>query len=149
MVSSKHFERSKKKRAGDSEDQPQREGNTSGKKKRRRNDKASAKDYNHRQQEPNRNARFIRSDVDHFKKRRKSPSPDALRLSEKLKILSRNKNLNAALELYRDKSNDSIRDGHHAGIVIDCCARCGNVSVRILSPCDTMLIIVAPPAVSL
>jgi hypothetical protein len=58
------------------------------------------------------------------------PCPAALRLSEELRTLSRNKDLKGALELYRDQSKDSIRDGHHACIVVDCCSRCGSISVR-------------------
>jgi hypothetical protein len=60
---------------------------------------------------------------------KKGPCPEALRLSERLKTLSRNKDLSGALEVYRDKSNDSIRDEFHACIVLDCCGRCGSMSV--------------------
>jgi hypothetical protein len=63
------------------------------------------------------------------KKRRSQPSEDALKLSERLKDLSRNKNLDEALKIYWSKSNDLIRDEFHACIIVDCCARCGNISV--------------------
>ena len=55
------------------------------------------------------------------------PSAEALKLSAKLKELSSKKRLRDALSLYWDKSNDSIRDHHHGGIIIDCCSRCGAV----------------------
>jgi pentatricopeptide repeat protein len=41
--------------------------------------------------------------------------------------LSRRKKLVEALSLYWDESNKRIRDAHHAFIVVDCCARCGDV----------------------
>lgn len=59
------------------------------------------------------------------------PSEAALALSAKLKEYSTQKRLDDALELYWDESNDSIRDEHHACIVIDCSARCGAVAVSI------------------
>ncbi len=46
-------------------------------------------------------------------------------LSSKLKEFSTQKRLQEILELYHDRANDYIRDGHHACIVVDCCARCG------------------------
>lgn len=55
------------------------------------------------------------------------PSRAALELSAKLKECSTNKRLKEALELYWDKANDSIRDTHHACIVVDCSARCGAI----------------------
>lgn len=55
------------------------------------------------------------------------PSEEALQLSEKLKLFSKNKNLDGALKEYWSKSNDAFRDGHHACIVVDCSARCGNI----------------------
>lgn len=58
---------------------------------------------------------------------RQGPSEAALGLSAQLKDLSSKKCLNEALELYWDGSNDNIRDTHHACILIDCCARCGNI----------------------
>ena len=64
------------------------------------------------------------------KARFRKPSEDALKLSEKLKEFSRNKNLDGCLKEYWSKLNDSIRDGHHACIVVDCSARCGKISVR-------------------
>ncbi|CAJ1905814.1 unnamed protein product [Cylindrotheca closterium] len=63
------------------------------------------------------------------KRKKTGPSEEALLLSAKLKELSRNKNLDAALKEYWDSSNDSIRDGHHACIMVDCSARCGKISV--------------------
>jgi len=65
-------------------------------------------------------------------RRQQGPSEEALALSAKLKEYSSQKRLNDALELYWHASNDSIRDGHHACIVIDCSARCGCIAVSSL-----------------
>lgn len=62
-----------------------------------------------------------------MKRQRSAPSEKALHLSKQLKDLSRGKKFEEALLLYRDPSNDAIRDGHHACIIIDCCARCGRI----------------------
>jgi len=62
-------------------------------------------------------------------RRRQGPSQAALALSAKLKEYSTQKRLQDALELYWDESNDSIRDEHHACIVVDCSARCGCIAV--------------------
>ena len=59
------------------------------------------------------------------KRKRCGPSENALQLSEDLKRLSREKKLDKALELYWDKANDGIRDGHHVCIIVDLTARCG------------------------
>lgn len=59
------------------------------------------------------------------KRKRSGPSENALQLSEDLKRLSREKKLDKALELYWDKANDGIRDGHHVCIIVDLTARCG------------------------
>eukprot|EP00934_Nitzschia_sp_Nitz4_P002359 Nitzschia sp. Nitz4//scaffold131_size63436//2315//4753//NITZ4_006259-RA/size63436-processed-gene-0.92-mRNA-1//1//CDS//3329535220//2359//frame0 len=61
------------------------------------------------------------------KRTRHAPSEEALKLSDALKERSRLKDLDGALQLYNDPSNDSIRDNHHLCIVIDCCARCGRI----------------------
>jgi pentatricopeptide repeat protein len=61
------------------------------------------------------------------KRRRSMPTEEALQLSEKLKELSRQKRLEEALALYQNPANNKIRDGHHACIIIDCCARCGRI----------------------
>ncbi len=57
------------------------------------------------------------------------PSEEALALSARLKEYSSQKRLKEALELYWSESNDQIRDGHHACIVVDCCGRCGDIAV--------------------
>ena len=57
---------------------------------------------------------------------RQGPSNEALLLSEELKELSRQKKLDEALALYRSPSKKNILDGHHACIIVDCCARCGS-----------------------
>jgi len=62
-------------------------------------------------------------------KYKKKLSQEALDLSSKLKEFSQRKQLNQALGLYWDKANDGIRDGFHACIAIDCCARCGAMQV--------------------
>ena len=61
-----------------------------------------------------------------FKQKRRI-TQEALDLSRRLQVLSKQKRLQQARELYWSKDNDSIRDGHHACILIDCCARCGAV----------------------
>ena len=60
---------------------------------------------------------------------KKRLSQAALDLSDQLKNFSQRKQLAEALELYWDKANDDIRDGFHACITIDCCARCGAMNV--------------------
>jgi pentatricopeptide repeat protein len=60
------------------------------------------------------------------RKRGDAPSEEALALSSRLKELSNRKQLRAALDLFWSKANDSIRDAHHACIIIDCCSRCGD-----------------------
>ncbi len=58
---------------------------------------------------------------------RKPLSAEAIELTKQLQDCSRRKRLDEALHLYRSHKNDFIRDTHHACILIDCCARCGNV----------------------
>ena len=58
-------------------------------------------------------------------KKRRVPLQEALQLSDKLKKLSREKKLDEALTLFWDSSNNKIRDGHHACIMVDMAARCG------------------------
>lgn len=60
-------------------------------------------------------------------KKRKKLSQGALRLSSKLQELSQKKLLSQALEIYWDSQNEKIRDGFHACIAVDCCARCGDM----------------------
>ena len=62
------------------------------------------------------------------KKRRLPPSAEALDLSDQLKNLSREKKLDEALNLFWDSSNNKIRDGHHACIMVDMAARCGRIA---------------------
>jgi pentatricopeptide repeat protein len=64
------------------------------------------------------------------KKKQQPPSSQALELSKQLQALSRQKKLTEALDLYWNNKNDNCiqRDEHHACIVIDCCAKCGDVS---------------------
>eukprot|EP00536_Pseudo-nitzschia_multiseries_P008820 jgi/Psemu1/257595/estExt_Genewise1Plus.C_2310067 len=63
-----------------------------------------------------------------MRKVRKPPSEEALRLSDQLKKLSREKKLDEALTVFWDSSNNKIRDGHHACIMVDMAARCGNIA---------------------
>lgn len=56
------------------------------------------------------------------------PSVEVLEFSRKLKDLSRQKKLDEAVSLYWSSQYDEIRDEHHACIVVDCCARCGDVT---------------------
>lgn len=62
-------------------------------------------------------------------KARGPPSEPALELSAKLKEFSTQKRLQDALDLYWHESNDEVRDGHHACILVDCSARCGAIAV--------------------
>lgn len=57
------------------------------------------------------------------------PSEEALHLSSHLKQLTTQKNLDAALKLYHHPSSQAILDGHHLCIMVDCCARCGNIQL--------------------
>jgi hypothetical protein len=75
-------------------------------------------------------AAFDSSSMTTKKNQRRPPTEEAIDLSEQLKSLSREKNLDGALHLYWDTSNDTIRDGHHACIMIDIAARCGKIVVR-------------------
>ncbi len=67
--------------------------------------------------------------------RRHQPSPiekqqihqRKLDLSQQLRALSSQKRLAECLRLYNSLSNDELRDAHHGSIVVDCCARCGDV----------------------
>jgi hypothetical protein len=43
--------------------------------------------------------------------------------------LSREKKLDEAITVFWDSSNNKIRDGHHACIMVDMAARCGNIAV--------------------
>ncbi|KAL9181072.1 hypothetical protein ACHAXT_009877 [Thalassiosira profunda] len=52
---------------------------------------------------------------------------EALALSQQLRQLSSRKLLKECLDLYRSPANDAVRDAHHGSIVVDCCARCGDV----------------------
>ena len=52
---------------------------------------------------------------------------EALALSQELRHLSSQKRLKECLELYRSPNNDHLRDAHHGSIIVDCCARCGDV----------------------
>ena len=61
-------------------------------------------------------------------KHHKPPSDKAIALSSQLKLLSSQKKLQQALDLYYDPSNNDIRDEHHACILIDCCGRCGDIA---------------------
>lgn len=63
-------------------------------------------------------------------KKRRLPSEEALQLSDTLKKLSREKKLDEALTLFWDSSNEKVRDGHHACIMVDMAARCGKIAVR-------------------
>jgi pentatricopeptide repeat protein len=51
----------------------------------------------------------------------------ALDLSHKLRQLSSQKRLRECLALYESPQYDTLRDVHHGSIVIDACARCGDM----------------------
>jgi hypothetical protein len=67
------------------------------------------------------------------------PSDPALALSAKLKEYSTQKRLQDALDLYWHDSNDKVRDGHHACILVDCSARCGDIAVSVWETVPTPL----------
>jgi len=52
---------------------------------------------------------------------------EKLVLSQQLRQLSSQKRLKECIELYKSPTNDELRDAHHGSIVVDCCARCGDV----------------------
>lgn len=58
---------------------------------------------------------------------KKPLSVEAIELTKQLQEYSRQKRLDQALRLYWSRENNSVRDAHHACILVDCCARCGNV----------------------
>ena len=53
---------------------------------------------------------------------------EKLALSQQLRQLSSQKRLKECIELYKSPTNDSLRDAHHGSIVVDCCARCGDIN---------------------
>ena len=114
-----------------------RHTNSEGKRKRRRgragksdDDDVNSESLKFQQNTPNSRDEANPKTKRPKKKRKSQPSEAALKLSEQLKDLSRQKKLREALSVYWNKSNDSVRDGHHGCIVVDCCARCGDISVR-------------------
>mmetsp|Transcript_11422 Transcript_11422/g.27317 ORF Transcript_11422/g.27317 Transcript_11422/m.27317 type:complete len:742 (+) Transcript_11422:49-2274(+) len=62
-------------------------------------------------------------------RKRSPPSIEAMELSDKLKKLSREKKLDEALSVYWDSAYNEVRDNHHACIMVDIAARCGNIAV--------------------
>lgn len=77
-------------------------------------------------------------------KARGPPSEAALALSAKLKEFSMQKRLQDALDLYWHESNDGVRDGHHACILVDCSARCGAIAVSCTGEHSPRLLIMSP-----
>lgn len=61
------------------------------------------------------------------KERGHTKHQEKLDLSEKLRQLSSQKRRKECLDLYASPINDAIRDGFHGSIVVDCCARCGDI----------------------
>ena len=62
------------------------------------------------------------------KERGHTKHQEALELSDKLRRLSSQKRRKECLDLYKSPINDAIRDCHHGSIVVDCCARCGDIA---------------------
>lgn len=52
---------------------------------------------------------------------------EALALSQQLRQLSSQKRLKECIDMYHSPTYDELRDAHHGSIVVDCCARCGDV----------------------
>ena len=58
---------------------------------------------------------------------RQKKHEEALALSQQLRQLSSQKRLKECINLYRSPTHDELRDAHHGSIVVDCCARCGDI----------------------
>lgn len=126
---SKFFDKTKKKQdSGLQSQQADRKKKKQAKSKKRSEDPHLPKSSLGKRQRPSRDEMTPKK-TRPSKKKRTQPSGEALKLSERLKELSRQKKLDEALKVYFDKSNDRILDGHHACIIIDCCARCGSIAV--------------------
>lgn len=69
----------------------------------------------------------VRPSTSDTRKRTPETHQQALVLSHQLRQLSNQKRLRECLSLYNSSENDAIRDAHHGSIVIDCCARCGDL----------------------
>jgi pentatricopeptide repeat protein len=87
--------------------------------------KASADPANKRHHDDNNPRKRRRHDEAH--NRRPRVSPEALQLSRQLQELSRRKQLPEVLALFWSPAHEAIRDNHHVCIVVDCCARCGDL----------------------
>jgi Putative methyltransferase len=115
--------------------QSPRETNSNPRKKRKRNVTAKGTDNssdskNFAAPPQNNQINSNRRDTtkNQFQRRRPTFQPlskEVVDFSNRLKDISRQKNLEALLELYYDKKYDTLRDEHHACIVIDSCAKCG------------------------
>ncbi|KAL7506044.1 hypothetical protein ACHAXN_003416 [Cyclotella atomus] len=69
----------------------------------------------------------VRPSTSNTPKRTPETHKRALDLSHQLRQLSNQKRLRECLSLYHSFENDDIRDSHHGSIIIDCCARCGDL----------------------
>lgn len=65
--------------------------------------------------------------VPHPPRDRQQIHEDKLALSQKLRQLSSQKRLKECIDLYESAVYDKLRDAHHGSIVVDCCARCGDI----------------------
>ena len=83
--------------------------------------------YNRLQAQKQNNRKIKNPDYQKENQSNYDVSQEALDLSTQLKELSNKKQLKKALSIYNDPSKSSIRDGHHGSIMIDCCARCGDI----------------------
>lgn len=134
MVFSKFFEEAKRKRNEAPKASTEREkcikpdndqkDHTTSSKKRRRGKKDAQKSTSN-PMDANPPKRTKPPDAIRHQKRRGPPTKEVLDFSLQLKGLLRQKRLDEAVALYW--TNDTIRDEHHACIVIDGCARCGDV----------------------
>jgi pentatricopeptide repeat protein len=82
-------------------------------------------DTTNQQPEPHNNHQRKRQRIGDTRTQR--PSQEALDLSQQLQELSRQKKFAQAIDLYYHEKYNTIRDSHHACIVVDCCSRCGNI----------------------
>lgn len=128
MVFSNLFDEAQRKRKEASKAAPKKDEKQISQQKtagKRRRGKAALQDDHER---PNNKRAAAQQAQQPQSKKRGPPSREVLEFSAKLKDLSRQKKLDEAVALYWSKQYDQIRDEHHACIVVDCCARCGDVA---------------------
>jgi pentatricopeptide repeat protein len=74
------------------------------------------------------NSRKPKHPLHHRQVDRQKIHEEKLALSQQLRQLSSQKRLRECVDLYESAVNNELRDVHHGSIVIDCCARCGDIN---------------------